>query len=49
MNTEAHAPGFESMKVDDARGTAFDLIEKQIYDAAAAEAKRPTQIRRWRT
>ena len=41
---QQHAPGFENVKADDARGTAFDLIEKQIYDAARQEARRPTQI-----
>jgi hypothetical protein len=41
---QQHAPGYENVKVDDARGTAFDLIEKQIYDAARQEASRPTQI-----
>lgn len=41
---QLRAPGFENIKVDEARGSAFDLIEKQIYEAAHKEALRPTQI-----
>ena len=41
---QLRAPGFENIKVDEARGSAFDLIEKQIYEAAHNEAQRPTQI-----
>jgi hypothetical protein len=38
------APGFENVRIDDAKGTAFDLIERQIFDAAKREAQHPTQI-----
>lgn len=41
---QKHAPGYENVKIDDARGTAFDLIEKQIYAATEREAQHPTQI-----
>lgn len=41
---QLRAPGFENVKVDDARGSAFEHIERQIFDAAAKEAQRPTQI-----
>lgn len=41
---QKHAPGYETIKIDDARGTAFDLIEKQVYEAAQREARNPTQI-----
>jgi hypothetical protein len=41
---QAYAPNFQNVKVDDARGSAFDLLEKQIYDDARQEARRPTQI-----
>jgi hypothetical protein len=41
---QQHAPNFQNVKVDDARGSAFDLLEKQIYDDARQEAYRPTQI-----
>jgi hypothetical protein len=32
------------IKIDDARGTAFDLLEKQIFEDARQEAIRPTNI-----
>jgi hypothetical protein len=41
---QQYAPNFQNVKVDDARGSTFDLIEKQIYDAAQQEARHPTQI-----
>ena len=34
----------QDVKVHDARGTAFDMIEKQTLEAAAREAQRPTMI-----
>jgi hypothetical protein len=39
-----YAPGMQDVKVHDARGTAFDMIERQTFDAAKREAQRPTQI-----
>jgi hypothetical protein len=39
-----YAPGMQDVKVHDARGTAFDMIEKQTFEAAAREARHPTQI-----
>jgi hypothetical protein len=41
---QPHAPNFQNVKVDDARGSAFDLLEKQIYDDARQEAYRPTTV-----
>ena len=41
---QRYAPNFQNVKVDDARGSAFDLLERQIYDDAKREAKHPTQI-----
>jgi hypothetical protein len=41
---QQYAPNYQNVKVDDARGSAFDLLEKQIYDDARQEARRPTQI-----
>ena len=41
---QEYAPNYNNIKVDDARGSAFDLLEKQIYDAARQEARHPTQI-----
>jgi hypothetical protein len=38
------APNYKGVKIDDARGTAFDLLEKQIFDDARQEAIRPTNI-----
>jgi|SRR5271166_6537524 len=40
----AYAPGLQNIKMDDARGTAFDLVEKQVLDAVASEARHPTLI-----
>jgi hypothetical protein len=39
-----YAPGLQDIKVHDARGTAFDMIEKQTFDAARREAQRPTMV-----
>ena len=39
-----YAPGMQDVKVHDARGTAFDMIERQTFEAAAREAHRPTQV-----
>ena len=41
---QQYAPRFQNVKIDDARGSAFDLLEKQIYEDVRQEAKRPTQI-----
>ena len=41
---QKHAPNFQNVRVDDARGSAFDLLEKQIYEDASREAQRPTQV-----
>ena len=41
---QQYAPNFQNVKVDEARGSAFDLLEKQIYEDAQREAHRPTQI-----
>jgi hypothetical protein len=38
------APKMKAINVQDARGSAFDLIEKQIYAEARQEAERPTTI-----
>ena len=42
-----YAPGMQEVKVHDARGTAFDMIEKQTFEAARREAQNPTQFSRW--
>ena len=39
-----YAPGMQDVKVNDAHGTAFDLIEKQTFEAAARESRYPTQV-----
>jgi hypothetical protein len=39
-----YAPGMQDVKVHDARGSAFDMIEKQTFDAARREAQRPTMV-----
>jgi hypothetical protein len=41
---QQYAPNFQNVKVDEAKGSAFDLLERQIYDDARQEAHRPTQI-----
>jgi hypothetical protein len=41
---QQYAPNFQNVKVDEARGSAFDLLERQIYDDARQEAHRPTQV-----
>jgi hypothetical protein len=41
---QKHAPGYEEVKVDSLYGANRELVVKQIYDAAAKEAHRPTQI-----
>ena len=43
---QQYAPNFQNVKVDEARGSAFDLLERQIYDDAHQEAQRPTKTRR---
>jgi hypothetical protein len=41
---QQHAPSLKDINVRDTRGSAFDLIERQIYDEARREAVRPTTI-----
>jgi hypothetical protein len=41
---QEYAPNMKDVNVRDARGSAFDLIEKQIYEDAKREAHRPTMI-----
>jgi hypothetical protein len=38
------APSMKNINVQDARGSAFDLIERQIYAEARREAERPSNI-----
>jgi hypothetical protein len=38
------APGYEEVKVDSLYGANRELVVNQIYNAAAAEARHPTQI-----
>ena len=39
-----YAPGMGEVKVHDMRGSAFDMIEKQSFEAAHREARNPTNI-----
>jgi hypothetical protein len=41
---QKHAPNFQNVRLDDARGSAFDFLEKQIYEDASREARNPTQV-----
>ena len=41
---QRHAPNFQSVNINECMGSAFNLIEKQIYEDARQEAARPTQI-----
>jgi len=41
---QQYAPNFQNVKVDDARGSAFDLLERQIYEDAKREVQRPTTV-----
>jgi hypothetical protein len=41
---QQHAPSMQSINLRESVGTAFSLIEKQIYDEARREAVRPTTI-----
>jgi hypothetical protein len=41
---QQHAPSLKDINVRDTRGSAFDLLEKQIYTEARREAHRPTMI-----
>lgn len=41
---QERAPNFQNVKVDDARGSAFDLLEQQIYDDARQEGYRPSTV-----
>jgi hypothetical protein len=39
-----YAPGMQEVKVHDMRGSAFDMIERQSFEAAHREARSPTNI-----
>jgi hypothetical protein len=41
---QQHAPSMKGINLRESIGTAFQLIEKQIYDEARREAVRPTTI-----
>jgi hypothetical protein len=41
---QSHAPNCQDFKIGEAQGSAFDVLEKQIYDDARREAQRPTQV-----
>jgi hypothetical protein len=41
---EQHAPSLKDINLRESVGTAFNLIEKQIYDEARREAVRPSNI-----
>jgi hypothetical protein len=41
---QQHAPSLKDINLRESVGTAFNLIEKQIYDEARREAVRPTTI-----
>jgi hypothetical protein len=41
---QQHAPSLKDINVRDTGGSAFDLVEKQIYAEARREAERPTNI-----
>jgi hypothetical protein len=41
---QSHAPNCQSFKLAEAQGSAFDVLEKQIYDDARREALNPTNV-----
>jgi hypothetical protein len=41
---QQHTPSLKNVNLRESVGTAFDLIEKQIYDEARREVIRPTTI-----
>jgi hypothetical protein len=41
---QQHAPSMKDINLREAVGTAFNVLEKQIYDEAQREAVRPTTI-----
>jgi hypothetical protein len=41
---QRHAPSMQNINLRESVGTAFNMIEKQIYDEARREAQRPTNI-----
>jgi len=41
---QQHAPSMKNVNLRESVGTAFNLIEKQIYEEARREAVRPTTI-----
>ena len=44
---QTYAPGMQEVKAYDAYGTAFDLIEKQTFEAAQREAQTTNADSRW--
>jgi hypothetical protein len=43
-NLQQHTPSLKNINLRESVGSAFNLIEKQIYDEAQREAIRPTTI-----
>jgi hypothetical protein len=43
---QQHAPSMKDINLRESVGSAFELIERQIYDEARREAIRPTTIRK---
>jgi hypothetical protein len=41
---QQHTPGLKDINLRDTRGSAFDLVEKQIYAEARREAERPSNV-----
>ena len=41
---QQHAPNYKDVNINEAMGSAFELIERPIYDDARREAARPTMI-----
>jgi hypothetical protein len=41
---QQHAPSMKDINLREATGSAFDLLERQIYDEARREAQRPSTI-----
>ena len=41
---QRHAPNYKDVNLHEAMGSAFELIEKQVYEDARKEAARPTLI-----
>lgn len=41
---QPHAPNCQDFKLAEAQGSAFEALERQIYDDARREADRPTKV-----